>query len=97
MYFWHRFIAPIEGVGMLVWWIVDQVINNSDPYVPNTPWWQYTPTSLIMVVSQVRYQHHVMDTMIYELSTVHVHDIQDIMALAVSIDFNHERWHYISV
>ena len=49
----YRCIAPIEGIGMLIWWLVDEIINNSDPYYPNSPWWEFTPTSLISIVTQV--------------------------------------------
>ncbi len=49
----YRFICPIEGIGMLLWWIIDEMINNSDPYYPNQPWWEFTSTSLITIVTQV--------------------------------------------
>lgn len=39
-----RFIAPIEGVGLLTWWVVDQIISNPDT------WWQITIDSLATVL-----------------------------------------------
>ena len=48
-----RFLAPIEGAGMLIWWVVDEVINHSDPY-EDYPWWGLSSESLMMTLSQVR-------------------------------------------
>ena len=39
---------------MLIWWVADDIVNNSDPYYPNHPWWELTSTSLVMVFTQVR-------------------------------------------
>eukprot|EP00731_Ephydatia_muelleri_P011023 Em0005g1609a len=39
-------IAPIEGVGMIVWWIVEEVYTK-----PGT-WWQLSRDSLAMVLTQ---------------------------------------------
>ena len=54
----YRFVCPIEGIGMLIWWVVDEIINNSDPYYPNQPWWEFTPTSLITIVTQVKHNYY---------------------------------------
>ena len=42
-----RFIAPIEGVGLVVWYIVGEIRDN-----PGT-WWQFSTQSLAMVLTQV--------------------------------------------
>lgn len=39
-----RFVAPIEGVGLLTWWFVDQITSNPDT------WWQITIDSLATVL-----------------------------------------------
>ena len=41
-----RFIAPLEGVVLIVWWIVDTI--RTDP-----SWWQLSTESLAMTLSQV--------------------------------------------
>jgi lysylphosphatidylglycerol synthetase-like protein (DUF2156 family) len=40
------FIAPLEGVVLIVWWIVDTI--RTDP-----SWWQFSTESLAMTLSQV--------------------------------------------
>ena len=39
-----RFIAPIEGVGLIIWWIVESIITNTDT------WWQITEDSLAVTL-----------------------------------------------
>ena len=29
----HRFILPMEGVGLIIWWIVEEIVTNS------STWW----------------------------------------------------------
>ena len=41
-----RFIAPIEGVGLIVWWIVEEIITNS------STWWQFHTESLAVVLTE---------------------------------------------
>ena len=41
-----RFIAPIEGVGLIMWWMVDTIRTDPD-------WWLFSTESLAMIVSQV--------------------------------------------
>ena len=48
-----RFVCPLEGLGMLVWWVVDEIRLNSDAY-SGKPFWTFTPTSLICILTQVR-------------------------------------------
>ncbi len=38
-----RFIAPIEGIGLIIWWMVETIINNSD-------WWEITYDSLAVTL-----------------------------------------------
>ena len=38
---------PVEGVGLVVWYIVDEIRDN-----PGT-WWQFSTRSLAMVLTQV--------------------------------------------
>ena len=40
------FIAPIEGVGLLVWWIVEEILNNK------STWWQFHTESLAVVLTE---------------------------------------------
>lgn len=42
----HSSIAPIEGVGLIIWWIVEQIQNNADT------WWQITTDSLATVLTE---------------------------------------------
>ena len=51
--FSYRFICPIEGVGMFIWSVVEDIVNNSDQYYPNHPWWEFTETSFLMTFTQV--------------------------------------------
>ena len=46
-------ICPIEGLGMIVWWIVDEVRLNLDPY-KEFPFWVFTTTSLITILTEVQ-------------------------------------------
>lgn len=39
---------------MLIWWLVDSIINASDPYEEPGAWWMLHTTSLFMVFTQVR-------------------------------------------
>lgn len=39
-------IAPIEGVGLIIWWIVEQIKDNPDT------WWQITIDSLATVLTE---------------------------------------------
>ena len=48
-----RVIAPIEGVGLIVWWIVEEIVTNTDTF------WQFSRDSLAMVLSQVSWLGHV--------------------------------------
>ena len=48
-----RFICPIEGIGMIIWWIVDEIRLNADPY-KEYPFWVFTTTSLITILTEVR-------------------------------------------
>ena len=41
-----RFIAPIEGVGLLVWWIVEEILTNK------STWWQFQTESLAVVLTE---------------------------------------------
>ena len=41
-----RFIAPIEGVGLLVWWIVEEILTNQ------STWWQFHTESLAVVLTE---------------------------------------------
>lgn len=41
-----RFIAPIEGVGLIVWWIVEEILTNS------STWWQFHTESLAVVLTE---------------------------------------------
>ena len=41
-----RFIAPIEGVGLIIWWIVESIVNNGDT------WWQIKIDSLATVLTE---------------------------------------------
>ena len=41
-----RFIAPIEGVGLIVWWIVEEILTNS------STWWQFQTESLAVVLTE---------------------------------------------
>ena len=56
-------MCPIEGIGTILWWIIDEMVNKSDPY--GSAWWEFTPTSLINIITQV---------------CGITHDIQDIFA-----------------
>ena len=38
---------------MLLWWVVDDIINHSDKF--DNPWWQLHTTSLFMTITQVLY------------------------------------------
>ena len=40
------FIAPIEGVGLIVWWIVEEIVTNS------STWWQFHTESLAVVLTE---------------------------------------------
>ncbi len=42
----YRFIAPIEGIGIVIWWIVEEIINNKDT------WWQIKIDSLATVLTE---------------------------------------------
>ena len=33
--------------------MVEDIVNNSDQYYPNHPWWEFTATSFIMTITQV--------------------------------------------
>lgn len=52
-----RCVCPIEGIGMLIWWLIDSIINESDPYEEPGAWWMFHTTSLFMVFTQV-WTHH---------------------------------------
>ena len=41
-----RFIAPIEGVGLIIWWIVEEIVTNS------STWWQFHTESLAVVLTE---------------------------------------------
>ncbi len=41
-----RLIAPIEGVGLIGWWIVETIVNNPDT------WWQVTDDSLFITLAE---------------------------------------------
>lgn len=41
-----RFIAPVEGVGLLVWWIAEEIANNG------STWWQFQSESLAVVLTE---------------------------------------------
>ena len=41
-----RLIAPIEGVGLIIWWIVETIVNNPGD------WWQVTDTSLLVTLAE---------------------------------------------
>ena len=38
---------------MIIWWIVDEIRLNADPY-KEYPFWVFTTTSLITIVTEVR-------------------------------------------
>ena len=40
------FIAPIEGIGLIVWWIVEEIVTNS------STWWQFHTESLAVVLTE---------------------------------------------
>ena len=42
----HRMLAPFIGVGLIVWWMIDVIINDSD-------WWLFSTESMAMIVTQV--------------------------------------------
>lgn len=42
-----RAIAPLEGAVLIIWWVVEEIINH------NATWWQFSTESLAMVLSQV--------------------------------------------
>ena len=41
-----RFLAPLEGLGLIIWWIVEVIRTD-----PN--WWLFSTESLAMTLSQV--------------------------------------------
>lgn len=41
-----RVIAPIEGVGLIIWWIVTEIVDNGDT------WWQITKDSLAVTLME---------------------------------------------
>ena len=41
-----RGVAPFEGVGIVIWWIVEEIINNKDT------WWQIQIDSLATVLTE---------------------------------------------
>ena len=45
-----RFLAPLEGVALILWWAVDVI--RSDPN-----WWLFSTESLAMTLSQVSLAH----------------------------------------
>lgn len=38
------FVLPIEGVGLILWWIIETIINNG------STWWQITEDSLAVTL-----------------------------------------------
>ena len=49
-----RVICPLEGIVMLIWWIVDEIRLNADPYKEGA-FWTFTSTSLINILTQVNF------------------------------------------
>ena len=42
-----RFITPVEGIGVILWWIIEEIVENSNS------WFYITSTSLATTLAEV--------------------------------------------
>ena len=49
-------ITPLQAIGILIWYIVNEIINNEEE-----KWYKYSRASLIMVLTQVTSLPFVLD------------------------------------
>ena len=48
LYYHDSILTPIQAIGILIWYIVNEIVNNEDE-----PWYKFSRASLIMVLTQV--------------------------------------------